>query len=138
MMNPELAALLGQGQTAPPSVAGSPVVSAIQKLMGAGGSAPPQEQPQGQQMAMNGPHGPAQTRQPGNEIAEMAAPLSTEEELMMAQKNMGASREAPPTRKRRGAPTQQEIDEGTRTMPPSRPNRRAPTQQEIDARRQGQ
>lgn len=43
-MNPELAALLSQGQTAPPSVAGSPVVSAIQKMMGAGGSAPPMPQ----------------------------------------------------------------------------------------------
>lgn len=44
-MNPELAKLLGQGQTAPASVAGTPVVNALRKMMGAGGSAPaPQTQ----------------------------------------------------------------------------------------------
>jgi len=121
-MNPELAKLLSLGQTAPPSVAGTPVANAIKRLMGSGGSAPmPSQYNQGNQMLQDrstagqgaaeqslraqpdqSSHGAEMLRDRaygGQAAAEQSlrsgeadVPMSTEEELEMARKGMGGGR----------------------------------------------
>lgn len=111
-MNPELAKLLSQGQTAPPSVAGTPMANAIRKMMGSGGSAPAQQQAPignqppsqyntGNQMLQDrstaGQSAAEQSMRNGEADPAAAGsgqnvPMSTEEELEMARKNMGVGR----------------------------------------------
>lgn len=89
MMNPQLAALLGNGQTAPSSVAGSPVVVALKKMMGAGGSAPVPQQNDGSTQAPGGGSASAIDMLDRQHNEDDRVDMSTEDELAAAQRNMG-------------------------------------------------